>query len=94
MPVLYGLLSLRSRYYDVFEIFLLETNGPVKVNPISLQDKLRQASSKLLWMFWRYYLPVRVFGMSACEFWTLFLVIEFVTGYWLAVNFQVSHVSD
>ena len=36
MPILYGLLSLRSRYYDIFEIFLYETNGPIKVNPISL----------------------------------------------------------
>jgi hypothetical protein len=41
MPPLYGLLALRSRWYDIFEIFLLETNGPVKVNPISTQDKLR-----------------------------------------------------
>lgn len=41
MPVLYGLLSLRTRYYDIFEIFLLETNGPVKVNPISMENKLR-----------------------------------------------------
>ncbi|CAD8150575.1 unnamed protein product [Paramecium pentaurelia] len=94
MPILYGLLSLRSRYYDVFEIFLKETDGPVKVNPISIQDKLRQASSKLLWLFWRYYLPVQVFGMSQSQFWFLFIYVEFITGYWLAINFQVSHVSD
>ena len=41
MPPLYGLLSLRSRWYDIFEIFFYETNGPIKVNPIQLQDKLR-----------------------------------------------------
>lgn len=34
------------------------------------------------------------FGMNWCSFWCLFIYVEFVTGYWLAINFQVSHVSD
>ena len=29
MPPLYGVLGLRSRWYDIFETFMWETNGPV-----------------------------------------------------------------
>lgn len=95
LPPLYGLLGLKSRMSDLFEIFSQLTNGPIRVNPIAVQDHLRMVSSKLLWVFYRLVLPyVFLNGVNGRELVVLFFVQEFSTGYWLAFNFQVSHVSD
>ncbi|KAA8497298.1 Delta(5) fatty acid desaturase A [Porphyridium purpureum] len=93
MPVLYGVLGLKSRYQDVFEIFSAHTNGPIRVNPISVQDNVRQFASKSFWAFFRFVVPHVFFQLPWKEHILLFLCSEFVTGYWLAYNFQVSHVT-
>lgn len=92
---LYGVLAIKSRIQDFSEIFSKLTNGPVRVNPIATQDYLRLVSSKSIWAFYRIILPLTFFNaVSHKDFIWLFLVTEFTTGYWLAFNFQVSHVSD
>eukprot|EP00186_Timspurckia_oligopyrenoides_P001041 CAMPEP_0182441618 /NCGR_PEP_ID=MMETSP1172-20130603/595_1 /TAXON_ID=708627 /ORGANISM="Timspurckia oligopyrenoides, Strain CCMP3278" /LENGTH=567 /DNA_ID=CAMNT_0024636017 /DNA_START=27 /DNA_END=1730 /DNA_ORIENTATION=+ len=94
MPVLYGLLGLKSRFQDSFEIFKNHLNGPIRVNPISVQDNIRQFASKSFWMFFRFVLPHVFFGKIPLSLHiALFFVSEFTTGYWLAFNFQVSHVT-
>lgn len=95
LPVLYGLLALKSRITDLTEIFSQLTNGPIRVNPISVQDYLRMVSSKAWWLFYRIVVPlVFLNGVNAWQFIAVFFAQEFLTGYWLAFNFQVSHVSD
>ncbi|KAK4536612.1 hypothetical protein CDCA_CDCA09G2637 [Cyanidium caldarium] len=96
VPLLYGVLGMKSRLQDVLEIFLWQTNGPVRVNPISWQDSLRQVASKLGWCWWRIAWPLSAAWAPAQRggaFWWLFVAAELTTGYYLALNFQVSHVS-
>lgn len=95
LPLMYGLLGLKSRMSDLLEIFTQLTNGPIRVNPISVQDYLRMVSSKLLWLFYRLVVPCVFFkAVDWPQLVALFFVQECTTGYWLAFNFQVSHVSD
>lgn len=95
LPPLYGILGLKSRLSDVFEVFSQLTNGPIRVNPISVQDYLRLVSSKSVWAFYRFVVPLVFLSVvSAKELAILFICTEFTTGYWLAFNFQVSHISE
>lgn len=91
---LYGILALKSRVQDVTEIFNVRTNGPIRVNPICTQDYLRMVSGKCVFAFYRIVLPwVFCKALSATQLFALFVITEFTTGYWLAFNFQVSHIS-
>lgn len=95
LPPLYGILALKSRFQDITEIFPKRTNGPIRVNPISVQDYLRMATSKAVWFFYRVVVPFSFFNVVPAQlFAALFFATEFTTGYWLAFNFQVSHVTD
>ncbi|CAN0463392.1 unnamed protein product [Ectocarpus sp. 12 AP-2014] len=93
LPPLYGILGLKFRIQDLTGTFFGKTNGPVRVNPIS---RYRWAEiSKVFWALWRICLPLAFFeGVNTpLMFTALFLVSEWMTGYYLAFNFQVSHVS-
>ena len=70
-----------------------KTNGPVRVNHY---DNLwyRVALVKVVWALWRFVLPLYVWGTPLGTFAALFAVSELVSGYWLALNFEVSHVAD
>ncbi|CDF33627.1 polyunsaturated fatty acid desaturase [Chondrus crispus] len=95
LPPLYGILALKSRMQDLTEVFSKHTNGPIRVNPISVQDYLRMLSAKAVWLFYRVVVPyVFLTAVSRPQLAVLFLATEFTTGYWLAFNFQVSHISD
>eukprot|EP00178_Gracilaria_changii_P003270 TRINITY_DN147_c0_g2_i2.p1 TRINITY_DN147_c0_g2~~TRINITY_DN147_c0_g2_i2.p1 ORF type:complete len:536 (-),score=131.31 TRINITY_DN147_c0_g2_i2:442-2049(-) len=95
LPPLYGLLAIKSRVQDLSEVFSRLSNGPVRVNPIAVQDYLRLLSSKSVWAFYRFVLPLCVArALPAAQFAALLLLAELSTGYWLAFNFQVSHVSS
>eukprot|EP00164_Ancoracysta_twista_P001933 GFYU01002542.1.p1 GENE.GFYU01002542.1~~GFYU01002542.1.p1 ORF type:complete len:541 (+),score=179.67 GFYU01002542.1:233-1855(+) len=93
MPIAYGLLGLKFRVQDVTGTFLGRVNGPMRVNPIESHVWLRQIASKSFFVFWRIMLPLYVFNADVATFWLCFFVAELGTGYWLAFNFQVSHIS-
>jgi len=93
LMVLYGVLGLKFRIQDVTDTILDETNGSIRVNRQSPQDLFMQAVTKAVWAIWRIVVPLYVFGVPHTHFWTTFLIAEFTTGYYLAFNFQVSHVS-
>jgi hypothetical protein len=71
-------------------------NGPVRVNPHGFSGWFELIFTKLFWATWRLALPLLhpAFHISQARFWGLFMISEFVTGYFLAFNFQVSHVSS
>lgn len=95
LPPLYGILGIKSRTQDFTEVYKNLTNGPIRVNPISAQDYIRLISSKCGWAFYRMVIPWVFFrALSVSEMVALFFVTEFTTGYWLAFNFQVSHISS
>ncbi|KAF4032229.1 Fatty acid desaturase [Phytophthora infestans] len=93
LPPLYGVLGLKFRVQDIFETFISLTNGPLRVNPLSIGDWAEMIISKAFWAFYRIYIPLVVLQVNPARFWGVFLLAEFVTGWYLAFNFQVSHVS-
>ncbi len=92
MLVLYGVLGLKFRIQDITEGMLEKKNGTLRVNMTS-SEIIANLSTKVFWAFWRIFLPLFVFGVPFSTFIVLFLIAEFTTGYYLAFNFQVSHVS-
>uniref|UniRef100_A0AAV1T9D4 Cytochrome b5 heme-binding domain-containing protein n=1 Tax=Peronospora matthiolae TaxID=2874970 RepID=A0AAV1T9D4_9STRA len=93
LPPLYGVLGLKFRVQDIFETFISLKNGPLRVNPHSTGDWVELILSKAFWAFYRLYIPLVVLQVDPSRFWGVFFAAEFVTGWYLALNFQVSHVS-
>jgi len=96
LPPLYGILGIKFRVQDVMETYGSGSNGPVRVNPLSPWQWGEMIFTKLFWFGWRVVFPLMSasFRTSMATFWPLFFVSEFMTGYFLAFNFQVSHVSS
>ncbi|CAM9122099.1 unnamed protein product [Sphacelaria rigidula] len=95
LPPLYGILGLKFRIQDLTDTFFGKTNGPVRVNPISYYRWTEMWTAKVFWAAWRLASPFLFFegvGTPAL-FVTLFVISEWFTGWYLAFNFQVSHVS-
>lgn len=93
LMVLYGVLGLKFRVQDVTDTIIDGTNGAIRVNQQSAHDLFMQAVTKTFWFIYRVVVPLYVFGNSWSHFLTTFFIAEFTTGYYLAFNFQVSHVS-
>jgi fatty acid desaturase len=93
LMILYGVLGLKFRIQDITDTIIDGTNGAIRVNQQSSWDLAMQVCSKSFWAFWRIVLPLYYFGVPHSIFWSTFFVAEFMTGYFLAFNFQVSHVS-
>lgn len=93
LMVLYGVLGIKSRIQDITDTLLAGTNGAIRVNQQSAYDLCMHAASKSFWAFWRIVVPLYFFGVDSKSFWITFFIAEFTTGYYLAFNFQVSHVS-
>mmetsp|Transcript_3131 Transcript_3131/g.4816 ORF Transcript_3131/g.4816 Transcript_3131/m.4816 type:complete len:480 (-) Transcript_3131:30-1469(-) len=93
LPPLYGVLGLKFRIQDLTDTFFGKSNGPVRVNPISTYRWIEMWLAKSVWVLWRIVIPLQFFEITAFEYAALFLLSEWVTGYYLAFNFQVSHVS-
>ncbi|CAM9286217.1 unnamed protein product [Phaeothamnion confervicola] len=93
LPPLYGILGLKFRFQDFTATFFGGYNGPVRVNPHSAWRWFQLFFAKAVWAAWRIGVPLAVFGVPPAQFWALFVLSEWITGYYLAFNFQVSHVS-
>lgn len=93
LMVLYGVLGIKFRIQDVTDTILDGTNGSIRVNQQSSKDLGMQAFTKLFWVVWRILVPLFYFQCDWSSFLWTFFVAEFATGYYLAFNFQVSHVS-
>lgn len=67
-------------------------SGPVRVNAYnSLWHRI--FLTKLVWAAWRIVLPLTLWKVPAGQFWALFAIAELTSGFWLAWNFEVSHLS-
>lgn len=93
LPPLYGVLAIKFRLQDFFETFVSLTNGPVRVNPHAATAWVHMIVAKAFWVFYRIYVPLTMLHVPVATYWGVFLLAEFVTGWYLAFNFQVSHVS-
>ena len=92
LPFLYGFLAFKVRMTDIFDTWLKLTSGPIRVN---FYDSvfIRIFLVKGLWAAWRIYYPLFVLKMDYKIFWFLFFVTELASGFWLAWNFEVSHLA-
>ncbi|KAA0171487.1 hypothetical protein FNF28_00699 [Cafeteria roenbergensis] len=92
MPVLYAILGLKMRYDDVVSVWLAKMDGPIRVNYFD-PAWLRVFAVKGSWLAWRVGVPLLVLKQDGWDLLAVFLLAEAVTGWWLAFNFQVSHIS-
>ncbi|CAM9114501.1 unnamed protein product [Discosporangium mesarthrocarpum] len=95
LPPLYGIIGLKFRIQDITGTFWGKENGPVRVNPITLYRWSEMWFSKAFWAAWRFGIPLMYFeGLGGAKTMILLaLLSEWMTGYYLAFNFQVSHIS-
>lgn len=93
MPVLYGLLSIKFRIQDLTYTFGSEVNGAIRVNPLGPADWAQMIGAKAFHIVQRIIVPYMVFGLSPSDILINYITLELATGYFLAFNFQVSHVS-
>lgn len=90
-PFLYGLLAFKYRLQDSVP-FLSGLNGRVRVTAIPTFYILAFFIGKAIFITARLVVPL--FFMSLGRVMILFFISEFVMGYYLAINFQVSHIAE
>eukprot|EP01125_Pyxidicula_operculata_P006087 TRINITY_DN211_c1_g1_i1.p1 TRINITY_DN211_c1_g1~~TRINITY_DN211_c1_g1_i1.p1 ORF type:complete len:445 (-),score=95.61 TRINITY_DN211_c1_g1_i1:160-1494(-) len=93
MPILYGLLGLKFRIQDFTWTFGAQRNGPIRVNPLATEQWVNLVATKSWWIFYRIVVPLFFLKVSLAEVLFYFIITELATGYYLAFNFQVSHIS-
>jgi fatty acid desaturase len=89
-PMMYGLLSFKSRIMDA-ETFVSRVNGRIRVLNPSMFYVISYLMGKVFFITIRFVLPL--FSMSLGRLMLNFFIAEFVLGYYLAFVFQVSHVA-
>jgi len=93
MPPLYGFLTFKVRIQDLTHTFFTETNGPIRVNPIKWYQWLNIALAKVGNATWLLLIPM-IYGVLDWKQVILFWAIQdMICSYYLAFNFQVSHIS-
>eukprot|EP00163_Fabomonas_tropica_P005870 TRINITY_DN1551_c0_g1_i1.p1 TRINITY_DN1551_c0_g1~~TRINITY_DN1551_c0_g1_i1.p1 ORF type:complete len:543 (-),score=148.07 TRINITY_DN1551_c0_g1_i1:264-1892(-) len=93
LPPLYGLLGLKTRVQDFTETFFGRRNGPLAVNPLPWATWISHFVSKSSWFIWRFLFPYWYMGMTWQRMLWVNFIAELCTGWYLAFNFQVSHIS-
>jgi len=93
MPILYGLLGVKSRMQDVTDTFATYMNGAIRVNPLSTFEWSQMIGTKVLHVIYRVLVPHYYFGLSWPQTFLWYMLVEVTTGFYLAFNFQVSHIS-
>ena len=93
LPVLYGFLGVLTRVQDVAATWLARSSGPIRVNFYD-SPAIRIVLTKAVWVAWRFVLPLAVLRVPPALFWSTTALAELATGFYLAWNFEVSHVAD
>eukprot|EP01112_Ceratiomyxa_fruticulosa_P003885 TRINITY_DN141_c0_g1_i4.p1 TRINITY_DN141_c0_g1~~TRINITY_DN141_c0_g1_i4.p1 ORF type:complete len:487 (-),score=90.18 TRINITY_DN141_c0_g1_i4:261-1721(-) len=92
-PLLYCLLSVKYRVQDL-DVFTKRLNGQIRVGPAPLFYFVSYFVGKTTFLFWRLCIPMLFSSQSIAKIIGLFIVTEIVHGYYLTINFQVSHVAS
>jgi len=93
MPILYGGLGFKVRLQDFTWTFGAEKNGVIHINSLSTAERAHFIFTKFLLVFTRILAPIFIFGVPTSTVLFYVFLMELVTAYWLAFNFQVSHIS-
>jgi len=92
LAVLYSLLAIKFRIQDFIGVWTM-MNGPIRINIAFMRELVYQVAVKIFWFSWRVLLPVFWLEVPLAHVLALGLISELVTGYYLTLNFQVSHIS-
>jgi fatty acid desaturase len=84
--------TAQVRFTDVTDTWYKRVSGPIRVNYYD-SALVRTLLNKTVWVAWRFYLPLAVLNIPHAVFWPLFAISELASGYWLAWNFEVSHLA-
>lgn len=90
VPIIYALLSIKTRVQDVIITFVLKRNGSIRMNPLPTSGFLVFVLGKVLFIYSRFVLPLRF--MTFTEMVILYFIQDAVSSWWLALSFQASHV--
>eukprot|EP01132_Coremiostelium_polycephalum_P007883 gene7883-9702_t len=90
-PILYGLYTFKYRIQDN-ETFLKHCNGAIRANNPTNFDVIAYIAGKISFVFFRIFLPLQYHTFT--EFIVYFLITELFFGYYLTINFQVSHIAE
>lgn len=92
LALLYGLLAIKSIILDDFQSISTGSIGPVSISRLTTQEKTIFWGGKLLWLAYFIVLPVANSHHSWSTLLALWLLSEAVTGWILALMFQVSGI--
>ena len=93
LPIAYGTLGIKVRISDVTHAFGGEYAGPMRVRKHSAEWYAKWFVIKTLWVSWRIVFPLVYLQVPFFTYLALFIVSDCITGWYLAFNFQVSHIS-
>lgn len=92
LALLYGLLAIKSIILDDFQSISTGSIGPVSISKLTTQEKTIFWGGKLLWLAYFIVLPLVKSHHSWATLLALWLLSEAVTGWILALMFQVSSI--
>lgn len=92
LAVLYGLLAIKSIILDDFQSISTGSIGPVSISRLTTQEKTIFWGGKLLWLAYFIVLPSAKSHHSWTMLLALWLLSEAVTGWILALMFQVNNI--
>lgn len=90
VPILYGLLAVKTRVQDFLVLFYLKTDGAIRLNPLPFWDGVTILSGKAFYVLYRFVLP-----LTFAPLWKVIafnVVNDLFSSWWLALCFQCSHV--
>ncbi|KAL7752584.1 sphingolipid delta-4 desaturase [Sorochytrium milnesiophthora] len=90
VPLLYGLLAIKTRFQDVSILYMLKRNDNIRTNPLTTWHEVVFWTGKAFWVLHRLVLPSLV--TSVPRVLLLCFIADLVSSYWLALTFQANHV--
>lgn len=92
LAALYGLLALKSVLLDDFSAYFSGEIGPLKLAPMTTPELAVFVGGKALYALYMLVLPTAYGVHGPASFALLFFASQLVTGWMLALLFQVAHV--
>lgn len=89
-PILYSLLSIKTRLQDLSILYVLRKNGSIRINPLTDVENWIVIASKIFFFAYRVILPTMFVSWQYSL--VLFFYSDAVSAIWLALSFQASHV--
>ncbi|XP_062520830.1 uncharacterized protein LOC134195765 [Corticium candelabrum] len=92
VPLLYGVLAAKTRFQDFTILFMLRKNGNIRLSNLTALQWAVFFGGKLFFVLYRLVIPMLA-GASLLQVMFLLMFCDAITSYYLAITFQVSHVS-